>query len=80
MLRIVRTETLRNEELWWKMETQLTLVFRNRKRQIKFLKHITEKEDLENIKLTEHTEVKRARGNQGISGITILCKWLPEQV
>lgn len=49
LMKIPQTEHVGNEEVLRKLETQKTLVFRIRKRQLKFLRHIITKEGIENL-------------------------------
>lgn len=50
-------------------EAKRTLIFRARKRHLKFLEHIMRKELLDNLTLTEHSEVKKDVVNQRLTDL-----------
>lgn len=62
--RIPWTEHISNEEVLKKMITEKTLVFKIRKRHLKFKGHITRMDDLENLTLTGQMAGGRIRGKQ----------------
>lgn len=46
------------------MATVRIIILRSMKRQLKFFRHITRKQDLENLTYTGHIEDKRDKGRQ----------------
>ncbi len=61
------------------MQTKRRLILNIRKRQLKFLGHIMRKEGLENLILTGRIEGKRDKGNQRVTFLAGLSKWMTER-
>lgn len=58
---------MNNEEVIRKIPTKRILVLKIRKRQLKFLGHLTRREGLENFTLTGHIEGKRNKKKQQVT-------------
>lgn len=78
MLTIPGAQYVGHEDVLWEMESKRRILFKIRKRQLKFLGHDICKDGLENSTLTGHIKGKKDKGKQPMTYLTSFCKSLAD--